>query len=142
MKTIFMLALAAVILGGCNPHAADGGGAGEPASAPAAAPGFDFSGDFDLRGTEPFWALTIRADALALTRVDGDPFNAPNAGPQVEGDTALWDGGPLHVTLRRETCSDGMSDRVYAFAATVEVKDTVMLKGCGERPRPPGTSTE
>jgi uncharacterized membrane protein len=128
--------LAALGLAACNPHSADstdGAAAGEPASAPASAPVTDFSGDFDLRGTEPFWSLIIRSDRLLLSRADGGDFTAPNNGPQVMGDTALWDGGPLKVTLVEKACSDGASDRSYAFTATVELTDAGPLKGCANR---------
>ena len=127
--------LAVIGLAACNPHAADSndGGAGEPASAPASAPATDFSGDFDLRGTEPFWSLTIRSDRLMLSRADGGDFTAPNNGPQADGDMAVWDGGPLKVTLAEKPCADGATERNYAFTATVELTDVAPLKGCANR---------
>ena len=127
--------LAVIGLAACNPHAADSndGGAGEPASAPASAPATDFSGDFDLRGTEPFWSLTIRSDRLMLSRADGGDFTAPNNGPQADGDMAVWDGGPLKVTLTEKPCSDGATDRMFAFTAKVELTGAAPLMGCGNR---------
>ena len=131
-----LLALAAIGLAACDPHAADSaapGQAGEPADAPASAPQTDFSGDFNLTGTEPFWSLAIRPDKMVLSRPDEMDFAAPNNGPQVEGDTAVWDGGPLKVTLRVEACSDGMSDRMYGFSAVAELTGMALLKGCANR---------
>ncbi|MEI6281178.1 MAG: hypothetical protein WCP82_00435 [Alphaproteobacteria bacterium] len=49
------------------------------------------------------------------------------------GDTALWDGGPLKVTLIEKGCSDGIGDLTYAFTATVELADEAALKGCANR---------
>jgi uncharacterized membrane protein len=116
-------------------------GAGEPADAPASAPeaaeSGAFAGDFNLRGTEPFWLLTIRPDRLVLSRPDEGDFTAPNNGPQVSGDSVRWDSGPLDVEMKAETCSDGMSDQVYAYSATVEIEGVATLKGCGLRPDEP-----
>ncbi len=128
--------LAVLGLAGCNPHSSDstdGAATGEPASAPASAPAKDVSSDFDLRGTAPLWSLIIRSDRLLLTRAGGEAFTAPNDGPQVMSDTDLWDGGPLKVTLIEKGCSDGISDRTYAFTATVELADEAAFKGCANR---------
>ena len=138
MRGVFVSILSAAALGlaACDPHAADsadGAAAGEPADAPASAPVTDFSGDFDLKGTEPFWALTIRSDRLTLSRPDAEDFAAPNNGPQIDGPTGMWDGGPLKVTLKEEACSDGMSDRQYAYSALVSLQAAGDWKGCGDK---------
>lgn len=130
-----LMAAVSLALCACDPHAADSSGpaqAGEPANAPASAPAGDFAGDFDLKGTEPFWALAIRADRLILSRPDADDVTAASSGPQIEGDTALWDGGRLTARLVRQACSDGMSDRAYPFTAQVSVKGGAALQGCAE----------
>ena len=138
MKPIALaVLLAALGLAACDPHAADAtAGAGEPADAPADAPAADFSGDFTLTGTEPFWSMVITADRLLFSRIDEGDFTAPNNGPVVEGDTAAWDGGPLKVTLRPEPCSDGVSDRAYAFSAHVVLEGTAERRGCANRAEP------
>jgi len=123
-------------MAGCNLHSADstdGAVAGEPASAPASAPANDVSGDFDLRGTAPLWSLIIRFDRLLLTRAGVEEFTAPKNGPQVMGDTALWDDGSLKVTLIEKGCSDGISGLTSPFTATVELADEVAFKGCANR---------
>jgi len=146
MKRSLLPALAAAgLLCACGPPAGTPKGpasdVGEPADAPAVAPdaepAHDFSGDFNLRGTEPFWLLNIRPQQVLLTRMDEGDFTAPNNGPQIEGDTAYWDSGPLNITLKVETCSDGMSDEVYGYSAVVELEGVTMLKGCGQRPGEP-----
>jgi uncharacterized membrane protein len=102
----------------------------------ADAPGA-FSGDLNALGTEPFWAVTIRADGLTLSRPGEDDLRTANAGPVIAQGAATWAiaGGPAPFTLRltEETCSDGMSDRHYAFKAVLVFKDKT-LYGCADTP--------
>ena len=65
--------------------------------------------------------MIIRPGRLMLSCAGDTDFVAPNSGPQVDGDTGFWDGGPLKVTLKAEPCSDGMSDRRYEFSAAVDL---------------------
>jgi uncharacterized membrane protein len=102
-----------------------------PVTPPKAAE--DFKGDLNLTGTEPFWGVQIRKDRITLSRPDHPDISAPNPGPSVSGETASWDAGEMTVTLKAGRCSDGMSDRVYPYSATVSVgKET--LKGCAYNP--------
>lgn len=133
---------------------------GRPANEPPEAPApvstqpapVDYSGDINVIGTEPFWAVDIRADTLKLQRPsDGGNVNlsgltvegsltidvggevmtvtAAHSGPQVTDEGATWSGGGMIVNLRQETCSDGMSDRVYPLSARV-VFNNETLNGC------------
>ena len=105
-----------------------------PADAPASAPpGPDFSGDFNLVGTEPFWGGTIRAGALSLSRPDQPEVSAANTGVNVKGDVGAWGAGHLVIKLTPEACSDGMSDRHYAYRAEATLNGEV-LQGCADRP--------
>lgn len=105
-----------------------------PADAPASAPpGPDFSGDFNLVGTEPFWGGKIRADSLTLSRPGEPDVDAANAGVRVEGDVGVWGSGHLVMKLTPEACSDGMSDRQYSHRAEVMFNGQ-MLKGCAATP--------
>ena len=125
----------------CSPKTGEGSARGERASAPGAsledatpAPAplpADFVGDIDARGTEPFWALEIRAGGLKLQRPDHADVTAPNAGPRMAGEAGTFGeaGGPLYATLRIQSCSDGMSDKQYPMAAEVRV-DGETLRGC------------
>jgi len=125
---------AAGLLAACTPKGDDGSPALEPADAPTAAataPPGGFAGAIDARGTEPFWALEIRSGGIKLQRPDHPDLTAPNPGPQAQGDAATWGaaGDPLQVTLGKTACSDGMSDRLYPMAATVQAcRET--LRGC------------
>lgn len=106
-----------------------------PADAPVSAPpGPDFSGDFDLVGTEPFWGGRIRADGLTLSRPGEPDVGAANPGVRVEGEVGVWGSGHLVFRLTPEACSDGMSDRQYSHRAEVTFNGAV-LKGCAASPQ-------
>ena len=119
---------------GPSPMGSSEGGMGAPADAPATAPpGPDFSGDFDLVGTEPFWGGKIRAAGLTLTRPDQPEVSAANTGVHVEGEVGAWGTGHLVIRLAPEACSDGMSDRHYGYRAEATLNGEV-LKGCAASP--------
>ncbi|MGR4862667.1 COG3650 family protein [Caulobacter sp. LARHSG274] len=119
---------------GQSPMGASEGASVAPADAPAATPpGPDYSGDFDLVGTEPFWGGKIRRQGLSLTRPDEPEVAADNPGARVEGDIGVWGTGHLVFRLTPEACSDGMSDRSYPYRAEVTFNGAV-LQGCAARP--------
>ncbi len=107
-----------------------------PVPPPPKAPAGSYSGNFHLIGTEPFWNVAITPNGITLERPDRPNVTASNPGPVVSGNSATWTGrfaqSRLIVTLTHKTCSDGMSDRVYAYEAEVTLWGTV-LKGCGAR---------
>ncbi|MDR7118473.1 hypothetical protein [Caulobacter sp. BE254] len=119
---------------GQAPMGASEGASSAPADAPASAPpGPDFSGDFQLVGTEPFWGGRIQADGLTLSRAGQPDVSAANTGVRVEGDAGVWGVGGLVFRLRPEPCSDGMSDRRYGYRVEATINGQV-LKGCAARP--------
>lgn len=116
-------------------------GSTEAAAPPADAPTTiapDYSGDFDALGTEPFWSVKVRATGLTLSRPDHPDVLASGASRKVEGETGVFDamGDSQRLVLRLTPgeCSDGMSDRRYAYFAEVRVGEH-LLKGCAARPR-------
>ena len=116
------------------PMGASQGASSAPADAPVSAPpGPDFSGDFQLVGTEPFWGGRIQDDGLTLTRIGQPDVTAANTGVRVEGDTGVWGVGGLVFRLTPEPCSDGMSDRRYDYRAEVAINGQT-LKGCASPP--------
>lgn len=138
---------AAVLLAACQPQSPDGAPAEPPADAPpidappvavepaatASDPTNDFERDLNLVGTEPFWAVQVRATTMKLLRPDEPDLLIAKPDPAVENGQAVWKGAGLTVRLAaRGPCSDGMSDRVYPFTAQIEVGGEVM-KGCGAR---------
>jgi uncharacterized membrane protein len=119
---------------GQAPMGASEGASSAPADAPVSAPpGPDFSGDFQLVGTEPFWGGRIQADGLTLSRAGQPDVSAANTGVRVEGDVGVWGVGGLVFRLEPEPCSDGMSDRRYGYRAEATINGQV-LKGCAARP--------
>lgn len=102
----------------------------EPAPSPQP---IGFEGDFNALGTEPFWAVEVRTSGLKLSRPGVADVVTANPGPKVEGAKAVWAGEGLVLTLKQGQCSDGMSDRTYAYAAQVMLAGTTM-KGCAARP--------
>lgn len=138
MKPLFIAQIVglAVNLAACGqaPMGASEGASSAPADAPVSAPpGPDFSGDFQLVGTEPFWGGRIQADGLTLSRAGQPDVSAANTGVRVEGDVGVWGVGGLVFRLEPEPCSDGMSDRRYGYRAEATINGQV-LKGCAARP--------
>ncbi|HWW25374.1 MAG TPA: hypothetical protein VNZ85_05690, partial [Caulobacter sp.] len=99
-------------------------------------PGPNFSGDFDLVGTEPFWSGRVRPNGLSLTRSGQAEVRAGNPGVKVQAGAGVWDAGALVMRLRAEPCSDGMSDGRYGYRAEVTL-DGQALRGCAARPEEP-----
>jgi uncharacterized membrane protein len=98
----------------------------------------DFSKPMDARGTEPFWALSIRGTTLTLTRPDHPVMAAVAPGAVIKPGQASWtgktaDGRDLKVSLYASSCSDGMSDHAYPYAAEVDVPDESPLSGCADK---------
>jgi uncharacterized membrane protein len=119
---------------GESPMGASEGASTAPADAPASAPpGPDFSGDFDLVGTEPFWGGKIRRDGLSLMRAGQPDVAVDNPGVRIEGGAGVWNAGALVLKLTAEPCSDGMSDRQYGYRAEVTLNGQA-LRGCASAP--------
>jgi len=93
-----------------------------------------FSGDFDVVGTEPFWAMEIRRTGLKLMRPDKPDVTAKTYSVTFWPTYAVWAENPINLTLSLEKCSDGMSDRTYAYKA-VAIVDGSTLSGCADRPK-------
>jgi len=137
MRLHFAAVFMALSLAACDPRAHDSPGvATPPADAPAETPvqaTASFDGDFKLVGTEPFWGVEIRGGQLVLQRPDAADVVTPRPAPVIDGQGAVWTSGSLIVRLTPQACSDGMSDRRYAYTATVKAGE-VSLRGCGDRP--------
>lgn len=95
-------------------------------------PLFALRGDVTVRGTEPFWSVTIVAGRnFVYTTPDSAgrefPYRAPT---QATGGVALFASRDLTVALREKPCSDGMSDITYPYEASVMLGAAAPLKGC------------
>ena len=93
--------------------------------------------EFTAVGTEPFWSLTISRNGIVYSTPDAKsvkyPYIAPKAALsrpldllrvyKLTGKTSGF------LVIKKGDCSDGMSDRVYPYDATVILGNQV-LEGC------------
>lgn len=95
-----------------------------------------------MTGTEPFWNLQIEsAEALWTTpdNPNGTRFAVTRfAGNNGLGFTGTLDGAAITATLTPGQCSDGMSDRVFPYVATIALGEET-LQGCGYTDQQPYT---
>ena len=95
-----------------------------------------------LNGTEPFWGVVIspqndgsyQARIRALDGLD-EAASQPVKVSRFAGNNGLGFSGelndaPIIFAITPGECSDGMSDRIYPFAATATISDET-LRGCG-----------
>lgn len=98
-----------------------------------------------LGGTEPFWGIEINGDALVFSSpedIDGTEVTATRfKGNNGLGFSATLDGQALEIAVTPGQCSDGMSDRLYPFTATVNLGDATLF-GCGHTESQPYTGGE
>ena len=95
---------------------------------------------YTLTGTEPFWSLTLGSPYSTFRSMEGDSLSFPYQAPeQAAGRPEDWTqlfplGNAGWVLLRkgRTPCSDGMSDREYAYTATVWLQGR-LLDGCARK---------
>ncbi len=138
MRTAALIAIALLITACDAPL-----GASEEAPPSADAPiivGPDYSGDFDAVGTEPFWAIKVRADSTTLTRPDHPEVTTANTGVRIDGEQGVFDAtaGETRLVLRLTPgdCTDGMSNRHYGYQAEVWI-DRETLRGCASKVQKP-----
>lgn len=96
--------------------------------------GVDLNQPVRAVGNEPFWSVSITPTALNYDRAGEASQTAPNAGPAVQGTTAVFTATtsqnvPLVITLIDTDCSDGMSERPYPLTAQVKIGEET-LSGC------------
>ena len=101
----------------------------EPHSAPWSPSGYA------LNGAEPFWGGSVTGTTIRyMTPGDqfGDVIETRLAlGRDRETYSGSWRGSPFVLTLTRGPCSDGMSDRAYAFAAELSARGEIR-RGCAD----------
>jgi uncharacterized membrane protein len=144
-----ILALAAAGCGGAEPSEPAKGRAGEnmaatPASPPKATPApapaqphtapWSATG-YALNGTEPFWGGSVTGTTIRYMTPDdqfGDVIETRVAfAPDRETYAGSWRGSPFVLTLRRGPCSDGMSERAYAFSVALSARGEAR-RGCAD----------
>lgn len=121
---------AALSLAGCQPN----GATGDPSD--AAVTSFDAIADDEtiyFGGTEPFWGGEIAGGTLSYTtpeNLDGETISVDRftglGGLSFAGTLA---GQSFDLLVTEGACSDGMSDRIYPYAVTLQLGDE-QRSGC------------
>jgi uncharacterized membrane protein len=143
------VALALLLLSGCGAPPAEqpanqAAGAAPPVQAPAPAAktpppaprtGPWSASGYALNGTEPFWGGTVTGTRVRYM-IPEDQFGTEvETAASYPADRETYSGSlrgrPFVLTLRPGPCSDGMSDHVYAFTASLEV-DGESRRGCAD----------
>ncbi|WP_299302549.1 SH3 domain-containing protein [uncultured Litoreibacter sp.] len=93
--------------------------------------------DLSCIGNEPFWSLNINANSSVGFEIAGEDRQsyplAWSTSSQNNGDGGYAFGtGDMDGVLRREICSDGMSDRDYGWSVDVILRGQApqLLSGC------------
>ena len=85
-------------------------------------------------GTEPFWGGEVAGTLLRWStpdNIDGEAITVARfAGRGGLSFTGTLQGEQLDMAVTPATCSDGMSDRTYPYAVTVQL-GARQLSGCG-----------
>jgi uncharacterized membrane protein len=88
---------------------------------------------YRLIGTEPFWGGTVTSDEIVYSTPDNQSGEPIAVTVRFEGDQEIYSGSlhgrPFVLTLTAGPRSDGMSDNVHAYTATLEV-DGETRRGC------------
>ena len=148
LRSFFFCSVAVAMIAGCKPAVAPvpqpSAVAGAPevatalptAPAPVLATNAAIAIDkFMAIGTEPFWSVKVAGGKATYTTPEDQVGQSiavvaaqDGTGWQYKGTLA---GQPFDLKLRLETCSDGMSDRSYRYAADLAVRGE-QRKGCAE----------
>ncbi|HYH57303.1 MAG TPA: hypothetical protein VD772_11865, partial [Anseongella sp.] len=97
-----------------------------------------FPYDFWCLGNEPFWSVEISGSENLVRLTDLGTESAyyyQYAEPSVEGDVYTYaipaeaKQPPVKILIKKEECSDGMSERRYDYSVRVEAGDRT-LNGC------------
>lgn len=95
-----------------------------------------------LVGTEPFWGGTVAGGQLTYTTPEnhsGDAIAVRRfAGNNGLGFSGVVDGKPLDLAITPGECSDGMSDRLFPYHATLRIGED-QRSGCAYTERQPFT---
>ncbi|MBD2354475.1 hypothetical protein H6G41_07515 [Tolypothrix sp. FACHB-123] len=99
------------------------------------------SEEFIARGTEPFWSINVSKRGIVYTSPDKPKQTFPYVTPlKADGRTEnlvrvyrlSGKGNNLLIIKQVDNCSDGMSDKKYAYSATAILGNRV-LDGCAEK---------
>ena len=85
-------------------------------------------------GTEPFWSVEIAEAKNSITYkpIEGDSITMPYVKPDEKGDIWIFNAAKLKAVIKREKCSDGMSDNAHEYSAKVRLGGKE-LQGCARK---------
>lgn len=98
-------------------------------------PSLHMSRRLSCGGTEPFWNLAVtQGDTARLSQFGGSEDTLPAAPLRPSAnrtDRFFLNLGPRHsAILLAQSCSDGMSDRVYGLEINLVIDNVEVLSGC------------
>lgn len=88
-------------------------------------------------GTEPFWSMRFTRDGVYYTPNIGEA-ELPLSYADIKTKSGIWEikafndsnGYEIDITVKKENCSDGMSDNTYPYSINFEF-DGMGISGCG-----------
>ena len=92
-------------------------------------------------GTEPFWSMRFTRDGVYYTPNIGEEeisFSYAN----IKAKSGIWEirafndstGSEIDITVKKEKCSDGMSDNTYPYSINIVTSEDIR-NGCGRNTR-------
>lgn len=96
---------------------------------------------FTARGTEPFWSVTVNRNGIVYSSPEVSKRTYPYVTPRTAEGRPVdlvrvyrLNGQPNGTLIikKADSCSDGMSDKIYPYEATLILGNQV-LEGCAER---------
>lgn len=134
MKSPALALVALLGLVACQPQTQDGRLTGSATPPKPAVVATEFAVGVDALGTEPFWSVKVRGGQMTVSRLGHadvvvDGASANQAVEQTSWNGRAPDGRDVSLMVWKSDCSDGMSDRTYAYEAAVVI-GAETLKGC------------
>lgn len=90
-------------------------------------------------GTEPFWSVEIENGMATIETPEKKEapivltsMTQTSTKHEFSGQVATYSGENLKIRIKKEQCSDGMSETVYLYAAEVDF-DIYEFKGCANK---------
>lgn len=139
---LLLTTLPMAMLVACSPAAPDADTPAREAAAAQVDPAMAvFPANLQAAGVEPFWGVKVEGGMLAYTTPE--TMDAPRrlqATRSIDADglhlTGEDRGTPFRLDVRREPCSDGMSDMTYPFSVSWWLEGKT-AKGCAFDPASP-----
>lgn len=87
-------------------------------------------GNFQARGNEPFWNLSLERDSITWRQIDGNVQSERLQQVELHNDNLMLQSKTLTILITPYTCQDSMSGFLYPNTVSVEALGLVW-SGCG-----------